>query len=341
MAATRGRPVVTIFCKVPGLQELMRKRCPNIQTKVVDAGEIGNTYGLEKKLSNEELKELAEAEILLTDPGVVVNLLYKFPNLKWMQSTWAGVDNIFDNLDQSKPLPTYKLTRFAGMFGIHMREYVIGHIIARERKFNDLREDQAKGNWDYALRAKYRLLSSLSIGILGLGDVGKYVAEACKLFGMTVWGLVRQDLPQEKRSPHVDHYRQIDGLPELLQNCDYICNVLPSTNQSRGLLNGNILENCKGKKSVFINVGRGDIMNEESLLNALRQDWISGAILDVFPVEPLPAESPLWNMKQVTITPHISAISITEEVVDLFSKNYEKYVNGEKLSYKVSWEQGY
>ncbi|XP_077992693.1 glyoxylate/hydroxypyruvate reductase A-like [Glandiceps talaboti] len=340
IAAAR-RPVVTIFSRIPGIQALLQKRHPNIPTKVVDAGPMGSGIFLEKKMAPEELKELGEAEIILTDTPIVIDMLYKFPNLKWMQSTWAGVDSVFDNLDKSKPLPSYKLTRFAGMFGIHMREYIIGHIIARERVFDELREDQAKGIWDYSLRANYRLLTSLSIGILGVGDIGKSIAEACKLFGMTVWGLVRQDLPIEERSPHVDHYLKMDALPELLQNCDYVCNVLPSTNQTKGLLNGNILENCKEKKSVFINIGRGDIMSEESLLNALRQKWISSAILDVFPIEPLPAESPLWNMKQVTVSPHIAAISFSEEVVDLFSENYEKYVNGEELNYEVSWERGY
>ena len=160
---------------------------------------------------------------------------------------------------------------------------------------------------------KYRLMSKISIGILGIGDIGKEVAKACKSLGMTVWGVGRQE--KAERPVFVDHYKTLSSLPEVLQSCDYVCNILPSTPTTKYLLSGNMLESAgKDNHPVFINIGRGDIIDEKSLVHALNQGWISGAILDVFETEPLPKESALWNMHQVIITPHMAALSFPEEV---------------------------
>ena len=159
----------------------------------------------------------------------------------------------------------------------------------------------------------YRVMPQLSIGILGLGDIGKAVAKACKALGMKVWGIGRRERSADVPS-FVDHYTTASSLPEVLQSCNYICNILPSTPATKYLLSGNVLESCKDNHPVFINVGRGDVIDEKSLVHALNQGWISGAILNVFEVEPLPKESVLWNMQQVVITPHVSALSFPHEV---------------------------
>lgn len=107
-------------------------------------------------------------------------------------------------------------------------------------------------------------------------------------------------VPKEKL-PYLDEHRIIDDLPDILKHCDYIINVLPSTKNTVGLLNGNVLEHCKDKNAVLINVGRGSVIRETDLINALEQKWISAAILDVFEKEPLPKESKLWNLPQVIV----------------------------------------
>ena len=165
----------------------------------------------------------------------------------------------------------------------------------------------------YQMDPGYRLLSELSIGILGLGDIGKEIARACKALGMRVWGVGRQE--KQEKNPNVDHYRTLKCLPEVLQSCDYFCNVLPDTSATRNLLSGNTLECGKEKSPVFINLGRGNVIDEASLVNALQKGWISGAILDVFENEPLPKESPLWDMPQVTITPHNAAVTYPYQVL--------------------------
>lgn len=182
-------------------------------------------------------------------------------------------------------------------------------------------------------------MSELSIGILGLGDIGRVVAEACKSLGMTVWGVGRQEKAQNRSC--VDQYRTMSNLPEVLQSCDFVCNILPSTPATKNLLSGNVLESGKDNSPVFINVGRGDIIDEKSLVCALDQGWISGAILDVFEAEPLPKESALWEIPQVVITPHIASVSFPEQLADFFSENVSLYERGEQLKFLVDLERGY
>lgn len=123
------------------------------------------------------------------------------------------------------------------------------------------------------------------------------VAEKLKLFGATIWGMT-YSTPKE-RLPYLHEHRTIDGLQDILENCDYIINILPSTPITEGLLNETVLQHCKAKNTVFINIGRGSVIKETDLINALEQKWISAAILDVFEKEPLPKESKLWNFPQV------------------------------------------
>ena len=172
---------------------------------------------------------------------------------------------------------------------------------------------------EWAQNVQYRVMPKLTIGILGLGDIGQNLAKACKALSMTVWGVGRRD--KSDRQEFVDHYTTLSRLPEVLQSCDYVCNILPSTPATKHLLSGNVLESGKDKHPVFINIGRGNVIDEQSLIHALNEGWISGAILDVFEVEPLPKTSALWKMPQVVITPHVATGSFPEEASPHFRHN--------------------
>ena len=100
-------------------------------------------------------------------------------------------------------------------------------------------------------------------------------------------------------------------------------------------------QECGGKCAVFMNAGRGDVISEDALLHALSSGWIGGAILDVFEVEPLPATSALWSLSNVVISPHVSAVSFVEDVVDVLDENYASYAAGNPLRHSVDWENGY
>ncbi|XP_064643535.1 glyoxylate/hydroxypyruvate reductase A-like [Lineus longissimus] len=295
----------------------------------------------EQTVSTEQMKYLQEAEILIADPLLLGGYVQEMPNLKWMQSTWAGVDSIFRRIDKNKALPSFPLTRLAGAFGPAMAEFTLAHILAHERRIVDVHEDKKRREWLGRTRADYRILSTLSIGILGLGDIGAEVAKYCKYFGMTVWGLVRRDVAKEQQSKYVDHYRLNSQMSEVLKSCDYICSLLPSTTDTRDMLSGDLLSACKEKKPVFINVGRGDVIDEASIINAIRSGWISKAVLDVHKIEPLPQDSLLWDEPNVFISPHASVCSPPEMIFGVFKENMEHYSKGEPLKYSVNWETGY
>ncbi|XP_064398289.1 glyoxylate/hydroxypyruvate reductase A-like [Halichondria panicea] len=278
---------------------------------------------------------LQSADVVVSDPVLISSNLDNLSKVKWVHSIWAGVSQV----TSSAPFP-FILTRHAGSFGILMAEYVIAQIVCRERKLLIAHQNQLQHKWDktpWSTRQE-RLLSSLSIEILGVGAIGSKVAEMCKAFGMTVWGLTRTE--PTTACPHVDHHRLLEGLPEVLANSDYVCSILPSTPQTAGLLNGDILQNCSKKKSVLINVGRGDVVSEAVLVTAIRHGWLGGAILDVFEQEPLPESSELWSMPEVVITPHISA-QCTQECADVFASQLQEFMQGKKLKHTVEWGRGY
>jgi len=287
-----------------------------------------------------EVEKLQEAKVILSDPNTAPRYLPSLLELEWMQLTWAGVEEAIKYVTPQQK-GSLTLTRFGGVFGPAMVQYVIGHIVSWEREFRKLWRDQQECKWDkeWALNAKYCVMPKLTIGILGLGDIGQNLAKTCKALNMTVWGVGRRD--KSDRQEFVDHYATLSRLPEVLQSCDYVCNILPSTTATKYLLSGNVLESGKDKRPVFINIGRGDVIDEKSLIHALNEGWISGAILDVFEVEPLPKESALWKMPQVVITPHTAAVSFPEEVAELFAENLALYEAGEKLKFCVDVDQGY
>lgn len=176
--------------------------------------------------------------------------------------------------------------------------------------------------------------------MLGLGEIGRCVAATCSHLGMSVTGLVRSIPPPDKQLPSVT-YCTMDSLPELLKNSDYICNVLPSTAATRGMLGGGVLAECK-PNACFINVGRGDIIPESELVSALEQRVLAGAILDVFETEPLPKESRLWALPNVVITPHESALSFPHQVAENFAENFNRFVDDpSSLLFQVDVSSGY
>ncbi|XP_070576591.1 glyoxylate/hydroxypyruvate reductase A-like [Ptychodera flava] len=262
-----------------------------------------------------------------------------FRQVRFTRPKSSGLDSIFKAWKEESP-PHFIITRSAGFSGMDMADYVIGHIIARERRFKEMARCQEDCIWNTEFH-NYRPVSDLTIGILGVGDVGSQIAKQCKSHGMTVWGLVKHEHSIRERTSHVDVYKFSAELEQLLAECDYICNVLPSTSLTRGLLSGEVLSACAKKKPIFINIGRGDIIDEESIVSAIRNGWISAAILDVLPVEPLPATSQLWKMPKVTITPHVAARFHIPFMCQRFKENYQKFVRSEEMNHVVSWQSEY
>ena len=157
---------------------------------------------------------------------------------------------------------------------------------------------------------EYRLISDLKFTILGCGDIGHDIGQHLKQFGGTIYGMVSNLKKEQKK--YIDEYFTQDRLSSYLQQSDYVCNVLPSTPGTRNFLTPELIRHCNDV--VFINIGRGDVIKEDLILEALEKKWFRAAILDVFTVEPLPKESPLWSHPDVFITPHRSGTTISKDV---------------------------
>ncbi|KAL7581716.1 hypothetical protein ACA910_022256 [Epithemia clementina (nom. ined.)] len=353
----RIRPTVTVFSSIPSVADSLVAMCTDIPFNIIkdDAlGGYGGTVDFQpSSLTTSTRLALSKAEILISEPTVVASILKydatSLQNLKWCQSTYAGVDPLFvvsaDGVGNRllQPRPQWTLTRFAGCFGPPIAEWCLARIIEHERSFAATANDQSKKEWAGSREkvTKYRYLSSLTLSVLGCGDIGKSIAKAASVFGMKVVGYGKT--PRKATDVGVDKYTV--NIQEAIQAGDYIVSVLPSTAETRGILSESLLASASkangGKSPVFLNVGRGDVVQESTLLSSLEQGHISAAILDVFETEPLTKQSPFWDHPNVIVSPHVSGLTQASDVPRVFSENYERYVNGHPLLYVVDWDKGY
>ena len=287
--------------------------------------------GLERHVSEcvDDAREAARrATIVLGDPPLVSGILADAPNLRWIQSTFAGVDALL-------PLPRegILLTHVKGVFGPLMSEYVFGYIIALTRNLFEMRENQMRGAW---CEMPYRSLSGKRIGICGTGDIGRHLSRTARHFGMEVWGYRRSIRP----CPDVDRIFYRDDFAVFLAGADVVVITLPLTSATRGLFDEKAFAAMK-ETAVLINVGRGPVVSEADLARAIQGGRIRGAVLDVFETEPLPPDSPLWTLPGVFITPHQAAFSFAEDIAAIFLENYRRFTAGDPLKYVVDSGRGY
>lgn len=272
---------------------------------------------------------LAKADILLGEPAKLRARLKEAKNLKWVQSTYAGVDMLLhDDCRQD-----YQLTNIRGIFGPLVSEYVFGHLLALTRHLRHYKAQQRLHNWQ---PIPYESLHGKTMLIMGTGSIGQHIAHTAKHFGMTVLGISRSG----REAAGFENTYQLPALNNVLSRADVVVSVLPSTPQTRGLFNADRIEHFK-PGAIFFNVGRGDAVDEGALIQALRHGNIGAAVLDVFASEPLPAASQLWDMPNVVITPHNSGYSFPDQIVTRFSRNYLKYTAGKTMEGLVDFNLGY
>lgn len=215
-------------------------------------------------------------------------------------------------------------------------------IIALERKLLEAEEHRCRGEYAQA-QMRYRSFRPLTVGILGLGDIGQAIGRLLKTAGFRVAGFKRRVDPEEVETKLCASADQVtDDLNAVLSQSDFIVSVLPSTPATRYLLTEDRLAaTCHEKKPVFINVGRGDVISEAVVISALDKQLFSKAVLDVFEKEPLPEDSKLWTHPNVLLTPHVSALSLPEDIADVFVRNLDLFLVRQPLLYPVDWSRGY
>lgn len=225
---------------------------------------------------------------------ILARILALQPDLPWIHSRSAGIDHI-----TSPELARFRnvLTNAKGQYSSTLAEYSLGAVTYFAKDFCRLRRQQANKEW-----TKYSVqeLCGATLGIIGYGDIGRATARLAQAYGMRVLGLGR-------RAPPADgilaaSYDQTQ-LSEVLRQSDFIVSATPLTSSTRGMMGAAEFAACK-PTAVFINVGRGPTVDEEALIEALRTGGIRGAALDVTCVEPLPADSALWELDNVLLSPH-------------------------------------
>ncbi len=270
---------------------------------------------------------IQEAEIILSWK-IPDELLKRAKKLKWFSSTAAGNEDLIHHPD----LPESVILTKAMVYGEMMAEYVFAYLLYDNRHLAKHFEDQKKRVWD---RNRPGRLRGKTMGILGLGSVGKEIAKRGKQFGMTILGLKRTPGPVE----HVDRVFCPKDLDKMIPELDYIVVSLPLTSETYHLLGEKELRLLK-KGAMLFNIGRGKTVDERALINILKTKEIK-AVLDVFETEPLSPESEFWDLDNVILTPHISGINIPEEICEEFVKNYERWIKGQPLMGLVDRQKGY
>lgn len=277
----------------------------------------------------EEAKSLcAECDIIFGEPGLIRHVLPYASQLQWLQSTWAGITTLLGAGDRHD----YQLTGVKEVFGPQMSEYVFCYMLMHERQVWARYQSQLERQWEQTASGT---LQRKVIGILGVGSIGAHLAQTAKYFGMRTKGYTRRSTSCE----WIDEYYHGD-LVEFVADLDYLVSVLPNTSDTEHMINQTVLSAMKSS-AILINVGRGNAIDESALIDALNEQKIAGAVLDVFQQEPLPETHPFWSTPNVTITSHTSALSFPEDIAPIFIDNYRRFIKGDPLNYQIDFERGY
>jgi phosphoglycerate dehydrogenase-like enzyme len=280
--------------------------------------------------------------------------LARAPGLRWVQTESAGVDHL-----QGTPLwaSDITITSANGVHAVQIAEYVLTMLLAHAHHLPAMQRMQGRREWargEQRERLEPRELRDATVGVIGYGAIGREVARLATAFGMRVLATSRNP----NQSPRFDGWTPpgtgdpdgtlperlytLDDLPAMLAECDAVVLALPLSDRTRHLIGARELAAMQSH-ALLVNIGRGALIDQAVLINALEAGRIGGAALDVTDPEPLPGDSPLWAMNNVILTPHISGMSprYNDRAVELFAQNLERYLAGKSLLNVVQRDLGY
>jgi phosphoglycerate dehydrogenase-like enzyme len=271
-----------------------------------------------------------------TDP----DLVRAMPNLCWLHTTAAGVDHWHDSGLLDGP---FVLTTSRGIHRLPMAEHILCTMLMSAHRMPQLIRQQFQRVWDTRGTTSHEL-GGKTLGVVSLGSIGMEAARRASAFSMRVLGTRRTVGPADIRArpDFVDALVPARDLTAVLAESDFLLLSVPLTRESVALVGEAELRSMK-QGSMLINISRGSIVDERALIRALTEGWIGGAALDVFETEPLPRDSPLWELPNVIITPHISGGSerYLDRAVDLFVANLRRYLARQPLENVYQPERGY
>ncbi len=301
----------------------------DIQNKIISVSDNIELYVTKEE---KELEKLWPEIDIMFSGRLTPEILKKAKNLKWFQATSAGVDRyMFDEFIKSD----IALTNVRGMHGQTIAEHVIMKMLAIYRNLPLALKQQNQKVWS---RYNVNILFGKTILIVGLGGIGKRIAEITSHFGMNVIAVNRSQNSYE----FANQIYKTDELHKALSLADFVIIATPLTDKTYHMISTEEFKAMK-ESSIFINIGRGPVVDQKSLIKALEEKEISFAALDVFENEPLEEESPLWNMDNVIITPHMAGDmpNYIDNATDIFVKNLKLFIQEKPLLNIVNKKEQY
>ncbi|KAA0544967.1 D-2-hydroxyacid dehydrogenase [Bacillus sp. BGMRC 2118] len=282
----------------------------------------------------EAYDKLEEAEVLVTyGDDINLDVLKEAKKLRWIMVMSAGIDKLpFQEIKKRNIL----VTNVRGIHKIPMAEYTLSMMLQVSKHLKSVFDQEKNHEWK---RLSMNELYQRNVCIIGVGAIGGQIAKLCKSLGMNTYGINTSG----KEVEFVDEVGKLDRLEDFLAHADFVVSILPSTEDTRYILTKRHFQLMQ-ETSIFINIGRGDVIRESTLLEVMNEKLISHAVLDVFENEPLEEDHPFWKMENVTVTPHISSITsrYLPRAFAIFEENLRTYKTGGKiLLNQVNLDRGY
>lgn len=291
------------------------------------------------------------AQVLYTNR--VIPLPEQAPQLNWIQFHWAGINHARNAAILSRKDLT--ATTLSGAACSQVAEYILMMLLAMGHRFPEMRAAQRRSEWpqDRWVRFQPQELRNSTVGIIGYGSIGRQTARLLLPFGATVLAAKHNAMKTTDEGYTLEGMGDPQGefplriyppqaLKTMVKECDFVVVTAPLTDQTQGLVNEDVLNACK-PGAYLIHVSRAGVVEQDALVNALKNGRLAGAAVDVFLDEPLAPDSPLWKTPNLIITPHISGNSpvYDERAVDLFAENLRRYLIGLPLLNQFDPKLGY
>ena len=272
-----------------------------------------------------------KVRVMLADPGLAASIVDKCDNLQWIQSGWAGNTPL---IKQNKR--NYVLSGVKGVFGRQMREYVFAYLLYFARNIQAFYTAQKNEGFNKWNKPEYGYLAGKTLGICGAGSIAQSLLPVADIFDMRVTGLTRSG---EARSGYDKIYTP-DQKAAFAADSDFVVNLLPDTPDTHHFFDSSLFQ-AMSKDSVLINAGRGSAIDEQALTEALNNDNLRAAVLDVFRQEPLPDHHPFWHHDKIIVTQHTAAESDPKDIAALFHHNAQRFIHNKSPEHVIDFDKGY
>jgi len=300
----------------------------------------------------EELSEdlLADVDVLYTSRFIPE--LEDMPNLRWVQLHNAGINHVADHAILRSKI---QVTTLSGVSAPSMAEYALMVILSLGRRLPLMLEDKVAKVWSTERGERFmpKELRDSTVGIVGYGSVGREIARLCRSFGANLLASKRDlrvlddegySLPElgDSKAELVERLYPPQAIASMASLCDFLVISVPLTSKTRGLVNEKVFTEMK-PSSYLIDLSNGGVVDHGALVEALTENKIAGAALDVYPIEPLPEGSPLWDMPNVLLSPHVAANSpkYFAMAIDCFAENMKRFLSDQPLLNLFQAERGY